>query len=271
MIGMTRNHGESERPPRVSRTLLRWFTWYGLRYTAKRFHAVRMLRTTPAPASFPRDRPVVVYLNHPAWWDPMIGLVLAARTMPGRSHFAVIDAAALAKYRFFARLGFVGVEQGTRRGAADFLRAGRAILSSPDAVFWVAAEGAFTDPRSRPARLRPGVAHLAKHADRAVFVPLALEYPFWRESKPEALGAWGEPIGALELMRLTTAERTAELARRLEAAQDSLAVAAIARDPARFETILHGAAGVGGPFDGWRRLRALMRGQRFDPSHGEDA
>ena len=62
---------------------------------------------------------------------------------------------------------------------------------------------------------------------------------------------------------------TAVLGAWLEAAQDALAAEAIARDPSRFELLVGGKAGVGGVYDLWRRLRALVRGERFEPRSSE--
>ena len=42
---------------------------------------------------------------------------------------------------------------------------------------------------------------------------------------------------------------------------------AISRDPARFAELVSGKTGVGGVYDLWRRVRALITGRRFDPSH----
>ena len=38
-------------------------------------------------------------------------------------------------------------------------------------------------------------------------------------------------------------------------------------DPARFRAMIEGRAGVGGIYDGWRRMMATVRGRTFDPSH----
>ena len=61
-------------------------------------------------------------------------------------------------------------------------------------MLWITAEGSFTDARTRPVRLRPGLAHLARRVPGATIVPLALEYPFWDERTPEALCRFGTPM-----------------------------------------------------------------------------
>ena len=50
-------------------------------------------------------------------------------------------------------------------------------------------------PATRPVRLRPGLAHLARRVPGATIVPLALEYPFWDERTPEALCRFGSADG----------------------------------------------------------------------------
>ena len=59
------------------------------------------------PADVDAQTPVIVYLNPPSWWDPLFGFLLAFERFPDRDHFAPIDADALEKYGFLARLGLV--------------------------------------------------------------------------------------------------------------------------------------------------------------------
>jgi 1-acyl-sn-glycerol-3-phosphate acyltransferase len=250
--------------PRRSAALYRWFTWWVRGYLARHFHAVRLARGT-RPQVEP-DTPLVVVLNHPSWWDPLVGSVLAG-LFPGHTHYAPIDAAALARYGLFARLGFYGVEAGTLAGAADFLQTTTAILSRPRTAVWLTAQGRFADPRERPADLRAGIGHLARRLPHGLIVPLALEYPFWNERLPEALARFGEPLSVESGSGWTARQWTAEVEDRLAATQDELATAARARDPGGFDTLVSGRAGVGGVYDRWRRLRACARGERFRPEH----
>jgi hypothetical protein len=41
----------------------------------------------------------------------------------------------------------------------------------------------------------------------------------------------------------------------------------MSRDPARFDTLLIGNAGIGGVYDFWRRIKAGIRGERFTAAH----
>ncbi len=151
-----------------------------------------------------------------------------------------------------------------------FLRTARAVLARPGAILWVTAEGVFTDPRSRPVRIAPGIAHLARSVERLVLIPLALEYPFWNERRPEALARFGRPVLQPEAENRSTDQWRELLEQRLEENMDQLAAEARSRDPKRFRTLVGGKVGVGGVYDAWRRLRAALRGKRFYAAHGDE-
>jgi 1-acyl-sn-glycerol-3-phosphate acyltransferase len=233
----------------------------------RHFHAVRLSKGQRPDPSAIRGKPLIVYFNHPSWWDPLICLQLAARLFPDRTHYGPIDGAALGKYGFFEKLGFFGIEAGTARGARRFLAVSQEILSRPDTALWIAAEGRFSDPRERPVRLRSGIGHLASRVPKAVLLPLALEYPFWEERSPEALGRFGEEVLSGDA-DLAAADWTPILEEQLAAALDVLAAEALSRDTAGFEVLLGGAAEVGGD-SVWRRLKDRFRG-RSRPEHRDE-
>ncbi len=237
------------------RLYLHWYFW-------RRFHAVRISRGgLPAVAA---GRPVIVYSNHPSWWDPATFILVANKLFPGRPGYGPIDSQSFRQYGLLRRMGAFGVPQDGRRSGAIFLRACLAVLARPDAMLWITAEGGFTDPRARPIVLRPGLAHLARRVPGAVILPLALEYSFWNESQPEALLRFGPPV---EPGDATVAQWTERLEARLTETMNALAAESMTRNPSLFQPLLRGGAGVGGVYDGYRRVRALLTRQHFDPSH----
>ena len=268
---MTRGQPEHEQElPPFSHVINGWFMWYVRRYLRRHFHAVRLLAAEDGTIGWPAvaGEPLLVYANHPGWWDPLSFLFVGSLLDPTRMSYGPIDAAALGKYRFLERIGFVPIEPGTWRGSARFLRMARAALLRSDVIFWITAQGEFADPRERPMRIRPGVAHAVAAARGGVVVPLALEYPFWSERCPEALVAFGPAVRIADCPGRSAEEWTATLAASLEATQERLAAAAIRRDPAAFTTLLTGRLGVGPAYDAVRRAGAWLRGSRIDLSHG---
>jgi hypothetical protein len=247
-----------------SPALCRFFGAVMRRQMQRHFHAVRVAKA--GRPHLPQGRAAIVYSNHPSWWDPALFIVLTTTLLRGRKGYGPMEAAQLERYRFMRRIGVFGIEPGTRRGAAAFLRTSAAILADPQSVLWVTAGGAFTDPRLRPVRLLPGTAHLMARVEGFAAIPLALEYPFWTERLPEALCRFGEPLQSSD--RCSVASWHAKLEGGLAHTMDALAADTIARDPGRFELVLRGRSGVGGIYDLSRRVRAALRGERFKPEHG---
>jgi len=251
---------------RRSPMLCRFFGGVMARAMRRSFHAVRL--TKPGWPELPAGRPVIVYLNHPSWWDPAFLIVMGTTRFADRPGYGPIDAAALGRYPFLGRIGLFGIEPDSVQGATAFLRIGRSILSDPSAMLWITAEGAFTDPRKRPVRLRPGLAHLVRRVPETLVVPLALEYPFWDERTPEALGRFGAPMDAGMFQGWRVGDVNAHLADRLEKTMGGLAEDALSRDPARFVRVIGGTVGVGGVSDLWRRGRAGVAGRDGHLGHG---
>lgn len=249
--------------PARSPTLCRWFSRYARRYVAKNFHALRLLN--PPPPDY-LDKPIIFYLNHPGWWDPLIGMLLSAHFFPQRAHYVPMEAQMLDRYRIFQKLGFFPVDLSSPRRGAQFLNVAQHLLNDPHHALWITAEGTFRDPRTRPIELMPGIAHLAARHRDLVLQPLAIEYAFWSERLPEALVNFGQPIPASQLPG-TIHFIQPRLEHRLTDTLDQLATAAINRNPSAFHTILHGTAGTGGIYQLVERLRAWRNGTRFSPAH----
>jgi 1-acyl-sn-glycerol-3-phosphate acyltransferase len=258
----------AERPTaRRNPALVRFFTLYFRRFFTRHMNAMRLARWGRLAVA-PGEGPVVVYSNHPAWWDGATYVLAATTFLPRHESYAPIDAAMMAKYGFFGRIGAYGVDLDSPSGAARFLAASADILSRPDRAIWLAAQGRFSDVRERPVGLKAGIARLPELNPDTLFVPLAIEYGFWEERGGEAFLAFGAPIRGADLMALDRAARRDRLEAALTDALDALSADVASRNPERFEIVLSGQAGVGGIYDAWKRLRSRVRGEAFDPSHG---
>lgn len=253
-------------PPAVSLPLWRFMVFYFARFLRRHMNALR-IPAWGAPPAAGHAGPLVVYANHPAWWDAAVIILLAGRLFPERVSHAPFDAVMLERYPVFRRLGCFPVDLDSPRGAAQFMAASRAVLADPHRMLWITAQGRFVDVRARPLGLRPGVARLAEFAPGALFVPLALEYAFWDERGAEVFAAFGTPMPGADLAALPREERLARLEGALENTLDRLCADVVSRDASRFTELVSGAKGVGGVYDLWRRLAAALSGRRFDPAH----
>jgi 1-acyl-sn-glycerol-3-phosphate acyltransferase len=247
--------------PVVSEMTLRFFQRIVRAYFRRHFRSV-MVQQAEVVAGL--AGPLIVYANHSSWWDPMVSVLLAETLLPGRKHYAPMDAAALKRYPILGKIGIFPVEMATARGAAQFLRTSQAILAS-GGVVWITPQGRFVDSRARPLGFKPGLGALAARTPGAWLIPLAIEYTFWDERLPETLLRFGNPLRVDEGMSTEIASERLEAA--LVETMDELTVAAMARDASAFRVLLRGGRGTGGLYGIVRRLRALFAKQPLQVDH----
>ncbi|MCX7322547.1 MAG: lysophospholipid acyltransferase family protein [Hyphomicrobiales bacterium] len=242
------------------------FGWVFEHTFKKGFHAARI--ASGAPLALPRDKRIVIYTNHPSWWDGVTYVLLAKHLYPNYRVYTPVDAEVFGQYGFIARIGAFGVTQNSRRGAVEFISGSKAVFALPDGLLIVAAQGRFADPRERPLACGAGIAHLPDHVSGLVFIPLAIEYPLWSEKQPELLLKFGQAIDGQSLIGLPVRERLARLEGALESEMNQLAALAIAREEKAFDVWLLGTMGVNPIYDAWRRLTSKLRGRNFSAEHG---
>jgi 1-acyl-sn-glycerol-3-phosphate acyltransferase len=255
--------------PHISPRLLRLFSGYSRYYLRRNFHTIRVANDAWIPES-DIERPIVIYLNHASWWDPLICLYLARRWLSDRISLAPIDAEMLKQYAFFKHLGFYPVELGTARGARNFLRTTAELLQSEGHVLWLTPQARFVDPRERPIPFRRGLGALASRVEHALYIPMAIDYTFWTEPQPEVLISFGQPVVPEESIISSTSDWTTFFAGALEEAQDDLMEKACRRDSSDWFVLEQGASGINAIYDGWRSLRSRMRGETFAREHQPD-
>lgn len=236
-------------------------------YLRRHFHAIAIDHERRPPETLAPDAPLIIYANHPSWWDPLIAHFLHRSLLPDRHFFAPIDAEALEQYGVFEKLGFYGVKFSSITGAASFLKKSLSILNQSDSAIWITPEGRFADSRDYDAELMPGLAHLCWRCPHAVVVPLALEYVFWDDRLPNCLVSMGKPLRCGE-QPWTKPQWATHLASELRDTQQRLAQLSIQRSGEPFDNLLSGARGGGWLYDSCRRMKAWVTGKEFKAEHG---
>jgi 1-acyl-sn-glycerol-3-phosphate acyltransferase len=255
--------GEELRAP--SARALGLFSIYLKWYLRRHFHAVRVANVSRLPRL---AEPLILFVNHASWWDPLTAMLLGRSMLPHRDHYAPMDEKALQHYGVFRPMGFFPVDNASPRGAAQLLRAGSQVLSRPGSVLWITPESQFQDVRKRPIVFKPGLGALMSRMGRMTCVPVAIEYVYWNERLPEILVNIGESLeigdGTMEDARTWTNL----LSYAMSATLDELTMLAVDRESKAFETILAGGAGIGGIYEMWKRLTSAVTGRPYYPDHG---
>ncbi|MGB7343103.1 MAG: lysophospholipid acyltransferase family protein [Pirellulaceae bacterium] len=256
-------------PPPVSQWMQNGFHRFLSGYLRRHFHAIALTTENRFEATIPADEPLIVYVNHPSWWDPLTAHFLNRRLFRARQFYAPIDADALEQYKVFGKLGFYGVPSDSSRGATEFLRKSKPILAATGSALWLTPEGRFADARDDRGTLMPGLSHLCSRMQSGTILPLAMEYVFWDERLPVCLARQGEVISVADYADYSKSQWHDLLENRLRQSQSALSELAIARSSAPFENFIHSRTGAGVFYDTFRRLKSWMNGQAFQSSHGD--
>lgn len=228
--------------PRPTRFNLAIYLLFTRLCSIRHFQSLRIANLERMPENG-GEGPLVVFINHASWWDPLPILLLQLKLMPERVAYAPSDAEGLRKASSLRRVGSFPVATGTLSGTKTFIRDCRHVLSIPDAVLFVTPQGEFTDARMRPLKLRRGLAALLAKMDHVTVLPLAVEYTFWGDAKPEILASWGEPIQMEPGRSVSIAEWQEALTTSLTTTMDELAEISIRREHWRFRNIVYGRMG----------------------------
>jgi 1-acyl-sn-glycerol-3-phosphate acyltransferase len=185
-------------------------------------HFDRVWLRVEGPRPHPADGPLIIYLNHPSWWDGYMAFILSRMVLGDQFQgYLMMEEQELRRYRFFTWSGCFSVDRHDARSAARSVayisrllaeRRGRALVIFP--------QGEITPNDRRPIVTFAGAAHIARRAGGATLWPVALRYEFRGEQRPEAFIRAGPchyapaSAGARAL--------SAEVGRRLTAAADAL-------------------------------------------------
>lgn len=240
-------------------------SWALRRHLRRSFAGLYVSGDLPEPCP---GQGMIVFSNHPSWWDPAVFAVLQHTLFHPRAAYGPIDAAALQAYPLFEKAGFIPVDPDRPATLKTFLLQARKALQQGNVV-WITAEGHFRDPRSRPIVMKTGVAHLVRQTHDVLLVPLALEYAFGEEQRAEIFLRFGNPIQmpdhSPDPMDVATIQRICEHS--LTSTMDQLAASVSERSKDDFRQLMKGRYGIGGFYDGLRTVRSWMKGKRFVPSH----
>ncbi len=206
--------------------------------------------------------PVIAFVNHSAWWDPVLALFLSHDVFR-RDGYGLMEGAQLLRYPFFRRIGCFGATgehpaedaRGLALYAARLLR--EAEPGHTPRALWIFPQGALL-PARVPLAFRSGLARFSRAVPGAVLLPVAVRYELRAEQRPEVfvrVGQPAHPAGAGEPpQRLTR-----RLEQRLREELDRLDADLTAERPAGYRVAL---AGWGSVSDFYDRTMGRLRGGR---------
>lgn len=251
-------------PASPSPRFLRFFGGYSCRLLRKRFANVRLERTSEEVLHQAQAHhgPLIIAMNHPSWWDPIVGVAIRHTYFSDRPALSPIEMPMFERFRFMRKLGMFGIDPEHPDALTEMVRYVRTECDkqSLTAVF-VTPQGTFADVRE-PIVVRPGIGALASNLPDARVIAILTELSFWHDKRPELL------LQARECespARPSTASWTRHIRETMQNGAEELASLVIARDEDAFVPMLdRSGSDINPAFDLWQRLRG--RSARVSPT-----
>ena len=215
--------------------LVRWAVWS---------HFDRVWLNVEGPLPHPADGPLIIYPNHPSWWDGYMCFLLTRKVLDGRFEaYLMMEEPELRRYRFFSWAGCFSVDRANPRSSARSVAYISRLLAERRArALVIFPQGAIVPNDRRPLDVYSGVARIARRTGGATLWPIGLRYEFRGEQRPEAFiragSAHHAPADA------DTRALAAEVARRLTAVADALRDDVTEGRLDGYRVLLRGRAGV---------------------------
>lgn len=251
-------------PARTSTRFVRLFGWYACRLLRKRFACVRLERASEPllRSASSHEGPLIIAMNHPSWWDPIVGMSIKHRYLGDRPGVSPIDMAMFERFGFMRRLGMFGLDASHPGALPAMTRYVREQCErDPRTALFITPQGAFADVREKLV-VRPGVGAIAAALQNVRVIAMGVEPVFWEDKRPELLLRVGECPSPESP---TTASWTRAIRRAMQSNADGLAQLALARDESAFIPMLARAGSDVNPaYDLWQRMRG--RSARITPA-----
>lgn len=137
----------------------------------------------------------ICYASHTNWWDGLTGYVLCRKVFKKPMNIMVEE---LNRFPILSLVGAYSVDKSSAQGSMKALKYSVDILKNPNKIIWIFPQGIITPPNSRPFNFQTGLAYIVQNAIKTHggvnLCPVATNFTFLREDKPEIVVDIGEPV-----------------------------------------------------------------------------
>lgn len=211
-----------EEPFRHARTSKFWLWvadrfFYGLlerRFCAMRYKGVENYHN--------RDKnvPTIFFAPHSNWWDGIVGYTICNRICKKEIRLMVEE---LNRFPILRRGGAFSVNKKSPQASMESLKYSVRVLKDPNSILYLFPQGIINPPNHRPIVFQTGLSYIAQKAVKEYgkinLIPIAVNYFFLRDNRPEVWVEFGENIEFSD-QKSDRKELAANLAQKLETLAD---------------------------------------------------
>ena len=162
------------------------------------------------------DTPIIMFAPHSNWWDGIVGYHITNKIFKKEIHLMVEE---LNRFPILRHSGAFSVNKKSPQASMDALKYSIEELGNLNSVLYIFPQGIIKPPNARPIEFRSGLAYIAEKAakkyGKVALMPIAVNYMFLRDNRPEVLVEMGEII-ELESGKIDRKNYTEYLANTLE-------------------------------------------------------
>lgn len=164
--------------------------------------------------------PTIMYAPHSNWWDGIVGYHVCNRIFNKEIRLMVEE---LNRFPLLRRGGAFSVNKKSPQASMEALNYAVNVLEDLNNILYIFPQGIINPPNFRPIEFQTGLTYIAQKAVKKYgavnLQPIAVNYFFLRDNRPEVLIEFGKPI-LLNDAKLDRKEFTHFLAKDLEALCD---------------------------------------------------
>lgn len=160
--------------------------------------------------------PTILFAPHSNWWDGIVGFHLCHKVIHKNIRLMIEE---LNRFPVLRRGGAFSINKKSAQSSMESLKYSVDLLSDLDNVLYIYPEGIIKPPNHRPIEFQSGLTYIAQKAakkyGKVCLVPVAVNYFFMRDNRPEVWAEFGEEI-ILDNPKVDRKEYTDFLAKKLE-------------------------------------------------------
>lgn len=160
--------------------------------------------------------PTIFFAPHNNWWDGIVGYNICNRICKKEIRLMVEE---LNRFPLLRRGGAFSVNKKSPQASMEALKYSVRVLKDLNNIMYIYPQGIIKPPNFRPIEFQSGVSYIAEKAAKAYgkvnLIPIAVDYVFLRDNRPEVWVEFGEHIELTE-SKVNRKEYAEFLAQKLE-------------------------------------------------------
>lgn len=163
------------------------------------------------------DMPIIMYAPHSNWWDGIVSYAICSGILNQELRLMVEE---LKRFPLLRHAGCFSINKKSPQASMEAIQYAVNELGNPKNTLYLYPQGIIKPPNFRPIEFQTGLAYMAEKAvkkyGKVCLIPVAVNYFFLRDNRPEVFVEFGEKIVVLKEKKIDRKEFTEYLAKNLE-------------------------------------------------------